>query len=161
MGFSFAIVRPPLRSVVVYRDPAGIDVVVVGPAQVPPGAPQRLVDVAQPVLRRAGDVEARPVPAAELQQRLTDAGVWARASLPSTRRTLLAALLPVLIAALGLLALALAVPAFFVRQGRNRLLAQAALVAVVVVVAAVVVERGALSWPGRAAFRQHPRLEWR
>jgi hypothetical protein len=160
VAFSFAIARPVPRAFVVYGDPAGFDVVV-DPGHVPAGAPWRLVDPMNASLQRSGETVAKIAPPPELQQKLTESGVWARASLPSTTRTKFAALLPVLIAALGLLALAFAVPAFVVGSPRARLAVRVVLLLAVVGGAVVIVEDGALSWPGRATWRQTPKLEWR
>ena len=160
VGFSFAIARPQPRALVVYTDPAGFDVVVGDVAQVPPGAPQRLIDPLNATLKKANE-EPKLVASSELQAKLIESGVWARASLPAVTRTTVGALLPLLIAALGILALAFAVPAFFVGDGKNRALARVVAVVVVVAATAVVVDRGALSWPGRAAWRATPRLEWK
>ncbi|MDP2343917.1 MAG: serine/threonine-protein kinase [Deltaproteobacteria bacterium] len=161
VAFSFAIARPVPRAFVAFADPAGFDVVVGDPSHAPGGQPWRLIDPLNATLLKAGDPQPKAVLPAELQARLTETGVWTRAALPATTRTKFAALLPVLIAALGLLALAFAVPAFVIGSARPRLAVRVILLLAVVGAAVVIVEDGALSWPGRAAWREQPRLEWR
>lgn len=159
VGFSFAIARPQPRFLV-YADAKGTDVVVGDAAAIPATAVARPLDLQAPSLRRAGAVTAEPVDPAELSRQLKTSGVWARASLPSTTRTTLAALLPVLITALGLLALAFALPVFLVR-GTRQLVLRLVFLASVVLATVAGVERGVLSWPGRAAWNNQPTLEWK
>lgn len=144
----------------VYADPAGFDVVVAAADHVPVGAVARPLDVTQPLLKRAADAAAVPVAADVLRAQLEQSGVWARASMPSTSRATTAALLPVVIAALGLLALAFALPGFLAGGGMRWGLCAAAVV-VVGALTALVVMNGALSWPGRKALAEQPKLEWR
>ncbi len=160
IGFSLANKAPEPRAFAVYRDAKGFDVVVAEVAHAPPG--HRFIDPAQSAfLLKSGDEEAKPVPPDELKRRLIESGVWSRAALPSTSHAHFAALLPVMIVMLGLLALAFALPTFFVQAAGPRAGLRIGLLLAVVVAAVVVLERGALSWPGRASWREQPRLEWR
>jgi hypothetical protein len=69
--------------------------------------------------------------------------------------------LPVLIAGLGILALALALPSVLLRGRGARIAAQLSLLLVCAAVIAFVLDRGALSWPGLQTWRSTPRLEMR
>ena len=157
---SFAISTPAPRSFVAYADPAGYDVVVANAAHVPAGRPGRPIDPAAASLLRAGDLEPQQVAPKLLETRLRDSGVWARASLPMSPKGLLASLLPLIILALGALALAVALP-IVVLSGPRRLAMQVGLIVVALAVVGGFAERGGLAWPGRAAFDQQPLLEWR
>ena len=101
------------------------------------------------------------MPADELAAKLAASGVGARASLPMSPRGTLAILLPVLIAGLGILALALAVPSLLIAGRGARIAAQLLLLLVSAAVMGLILERGALSWPGMQTWRSAPRLEMR
>ena len=161
IGVSFAIPTPAPRSFVAYADPAGYDVVVADVAHVPPGRPSRPVDPAAASLLRSGDLEPQQVSGSLLETRLRETGVWSRAALPTSSKGHLAALLPLIIVALGALALALAVPAIVRGPSTARTGLQAALVVVVLAIVGGIVQVGGLAWPGRAAYDARPRLEWR
>jgi len=158
VGFSFAISRPTPHFLV-YTDANGADVIVGDAVAVPANVQPRPLSLQAPSLRRAGGAE-QPVDPTELNSQLKSSGVWARASLPSTTRTTVAALLPVLITALGLFALAFAVPVFVVRAPRQLLL-RVVFVAVAALATFASIQWGALSWPGRAAWQQQATLEWK
>ena len=103
--------------------------------------------------------ELKKLDAADFARQLAGSGVTLRASVPQTPRGLLAVLLPVLIAGLGLIALAGAIPALLVSAPRPRALAQVALLLASLAVAGAIVKRGALSWPGLDAARTPAKLE--
>ena len=161
VGFSFAITRGAPKQVYAYSTSDGADVIVADLVDVPAGSTSRAIDVknAQTLKTSAGD--AKLVAPDQLQRRLMQSGIWTRASLPSTTRTQFSALLPVLIAAMGLLALAFALPAFLVSSKRVRLGVQVALLLAASCLTGLAVEYGVLSWPGRAAWRgEAPHLQW-
>ena len=95
----------------------------------------------------------------ELGGLLEATGVRFRASLPTERRPQLAILLPVLIAGLGLLALAGAIPALFFGAPRSRIAGSVVLMTLCAAGVAYVVKTGGLSWPGLDAWEYMPRLE--
>jgi hypothetical protein len=143
-----------------FEDPQTSQSIVVGdPAHVPSGREYRVLDLAIARLHRPGDRGGSIVPRSELERRLRASGVWARASVPTSSQAKAASFLPVGVMALGLLMLALAVPALIVSGGR-RSLVQVALGLVVVAAAAVGVRFGVLSWPGLTAFSAAPQLAW-
>jgi len=145
-----------------YLDVGGFDVVVADREHVPEGAVAReIVPSTQPALLRAGVVSAMAASPAELQRKLEESGVTARAKLPSTAAARLAALMPVAIVGLGLLSLALALPSFLARGAGGRWGLRAVLVAAVTLAVVALVQRGGLGWPGRSALSAAPRLEWR
>jgi hypothetical protein len=161
MGVVFALAQPePTPAFVVFGDPAtSQSLIVADAAHVPVGREFRPLDLDGALLHRANDLEGRLVPRAEVQERLKASGVWRRASLPATSKARTAALLPVLVAAVGALALALSVPVMAVAR-RRRLPVQVAAGVLVVGVVAAALQFGALSWPGYAAFAEAPRLAW-
>jgi hypothetical protein len=120
------------------------------------------LDPQNALLLRAGTTEAALADAAILEADLRRAGVWDRAALPATSKAKTAALLPVIIIGIGLLALAFAIPSVLLRGGGpGRLGLQAGLTIIVVAAIAVMIQGGALSWPGYASFDAQPKLEWR
>jgi serine/threonine protein kinase len=161
IGLAASLVRiEPEPMFFVFEDPGTLQSVVVGdPAHVPPGREYRVVDLTLARLHRPGDRDGIVAPRAELEARLKKSGVWARASLPMSSKNKLAAMLPLGVVALGLFALALALPAIVVQSAR-RSLVQMALVLVVAAGAAAGVRFGVLSWPGFAAFDAAPQLAW-
>jgi len=163
MGIAFSSMTPPPvpRAFVSYLDPAGFSVVVADPAHVPVGRASEQLDQANPKLLKAGELEVAAVAAPVLEERLKSSGVWARASLPSTSKAKTAAMLPLIIVAIGLLALAFAVPSVLMRAGGRRLGLQGVLMALSVALVLIMLQRGGLSWPGYAAWSNTPRLEWR
>jgi eukaryotic-like serine/threonine-protein kinase len=160
IGIVFSLARPASTpAFLTFEDPATGQSIIVGDgAQVPVGRESRVLDLDAARLHAPRDLEGRAVARAELEARLRESGVWARASLPTSSKAKTAALLPVLVAAVGLVSLALALPVILMR--RRRLPAQAALVALALVLVAVVLQFGGLSWPGHAAFADAPRLAW-
>ena len=163
IGIVFSLLMPATQPhFYAFADAGGFDVVVGDRDQAPAGAVVReIVPATNPLLRRAGAVGAAPVPGDELSAQLRMAGVWARASVPTTPRARTAALMPVLIVGLGLLALAFALPTFVVRRkGALRGVRVGGIVVVAVVIGALV-QFGGLGWPGRAVTTSSPRLEWR
>ncbi len=172
MGLAFAALAarragdaPPM--LFAYRAPAGHDVVLGAVDDAPAGVAKgsvRQLESPDPMLWKAGDARARIVPSKELMPRLTESGVLARARQPKTDRALVSAALPVAIALMGLLALALALPALLWRASEAKSRAAAVLLAFTVVVAAVWVARfGGLGWPGTSSLKSEapPHLEWR
>lgn len=159
MGIAFSLLapRPHVRAVMAFEDASGAFDVVVALQDAPPGA--RTVDATQARLKVAG--VPRAVPAAELAAKLAASGVAARASLPLSPRGTLAILLPVLIAGLGILALALAVPSLLIARRGARIAAQLLLLLLSAGVIGLILERGALAWPGMQTWRSAPRLEMR
>lgn len=153
--FSFLAPRPTPRVVAAYEDTSGSFDIVVAPRDAPPGA--RSIDVVTAKLKVAGAL--RDVPADELNAKLATSGVGARAALPASARGTLAALLPVLIAGLGIFALALALPSVLIPQRGTRFAVQALLLLASAAAIAFVLERGALSWPGMQTWRSAPKLE--
>jgi hypothetical protein len=113
------------------------------------------------VLLRSGEREPKLVDASEFQSRLETAGVWARASLPTSPQQVAAALLPLLLVLLAGGLLGLAAPALVLRAPRPRLAAQLVMVACVAGFAVAALEGGALGWAGRRAFQEQPALPWR
>jgi hypothetical protein len=161
MGVVFALAQPaPTPAFVMFDDPAtSQSLIVAAGAHVPVGREFRPLDLDGAQLHRANDLEGRLVPRAELEGRLKASGVWRRGSLPATSKGRMAALLPILVAAIGALALALSVPAMAVARQR-RLPAQVAACLLVVGMVAAALQFGALSWPGYAAFAEAPLLAW-
>jgi serine/threonine-protein kinase len=159
IGFSFAMPTPQPHFVV-YQDLAGHSVVVGDRAQVPVGRASQDLDVTRAALTKSAEKEPTLVDAAELEARLKSSGVWARATLPMTSKAKTAALLPLLIVGIGLLALAFAVPSAVLR-GTSRLGLQATLMVLTVALVLVMLQRGGLSWPGYGAFQATPTLEWK
>jgi serine/threonine protein kinase len=161
MGVVFAFTRPtPTPSFVVFQDPATSQSVVVADAtHVPVGRDFRPLDLDQARLHRPGDLEGRLVPRAELEDRLKLTGVWQRGSLPTTSKAKTAALLPIVVAAIGALALAISLPLILVSR-RRRLPIQVVAGLLTVGLVAAALQFGALSWPGYAAFHDAPRLVW-
>ena len=160
-AFSFLVTNPEPRTLHVYTDPAGYDIIVSDPAQIPPGAQARVIDTQAPVLLKEGDPQQRPVDPDKLRARLQEAGLWARAALPSDPRGTLAALLPLLMACVGLLALSIAAPAFVVGSARRRTGLTALLIAATLALSGLALHKGALSWPGLAAWNTTPKVDWR
>jgi hypothetical protein len=160
IGIVFSLARPsPVPTFITFQDPAtGQSIIVGDQAHVPVGRESKVLDLDAATLHTAGDLDGQPVARADLEARLRASGVWDRATLPTSAKARTAALLPVLVSAMGLLVLALALPVIVVR-GR-RVLAQVALAAVAIAIAAGVLQFGGLSWPGRAAFDEAPRLAW-
>ena len=162
MGVVFSFVMPssPPRLAHVYADVGGHDVIVSDVSAIPIGRPHRQIDLSKPVLNKPGSAEMEMVAPDVLQARLQESGVWTRLALPSTTKATVAAMLPLLIVGLGLLALAVGVPALLIRGGMGRLAVQG--LGVVGVVAAVVagLQFGALSWPGRSAYDATPSMPW-
>jgi serine/threonine protein kinase len=163
MGIAFSSMTPAAvpRTFVSYLDPAGFTVVVADHSHVPIGRASEELDPAHASLLKAGELEVAAVPAALLEERLKSSGVWARASLPSTSKAKTAAMLPLIIVAIGLLALAFAVPSVLMPAGGRRLGLQGLLMALSVALVLVMLQRGGLSWPGYAAWSHVPHLEWR
>lgn len=163
IGIGFSLLMPPLQPhFFAYTDVGGFDVIVGDREQAPAGAVVReIIPSTNPLLRRAGTLDVGLTSGDELEQGLKQSGVWARASVPATPRGRAAALMPVVIIGLGLLALAFAVPAFFVRGGGALHGVRAACMALVLVAIAALVQFGGLGWPGRAVTTSTPRLEWR
>jgi serine/threonine-protein kinase len=163
IGFVFALLAPPpTPHYYAYSDPGGFDVVVGDREHVPPGLPVRdLVPQNSPVLWRAGAVGPLPVAVDDLQRRLDDAGISARARVPETSRGRLAVAMPVLIVSLGVLSLAFALPGVVVRSRGRRIAAHAAFLVVAVMLIVALAQFGGLGWPGRTVIESAPRLEWR
>lgn len=161
MGVGFAFAAPQMSPVDVYayRASAGHEVLVALPTHAPDPTMVRRVSMSAPVVRCAGEVPPRLCTPLELERLLRDAGVWQRASLPPMLRAQIALLLPVLIAGLGLVALAFSVPGVLVRGAGRRLVARVLLVGAAAAAIGLAVDVGALSWPGLRAWRQQPRLE--
>ncbi|MCC7069813.1 MAG: protein kinase [Deltaproteobacteria bacterium] len=161
MGVGFAFAAPQMTPVDVYayRAPQGHEVLVALPSHAPDASAVRRVSMSAPVARCAGDPTPRLCTTDELERLLRTSGVWQRASLPPMLRAQVALLLPVLIAGLGLLALAFSLPALLVHSKGARTVTRVVLLAVAAAVAWYAVEAGALSWPGLRAWRQQPRLE--
>lgn len=161
IGFGASVVRAvPEPMFFAFENPSTLQSIVVGdPAHVPSGREYRVVDLALARLHRPGDRDGTIAPRSELESRLRKSGVWARASLPLSSKAKLAALLPFGVLALGLFALALAIPAIVVERAR-RSLVQVALGLVVAAGVAAGLRFGVLSWPGFAAFDAAPRLAW-
>lgn len=157
MGLAFGILapEPAMRPVVAWDDPTGRHSIVGAAQDAPPHA--RPVDLARPFLKVDGQI--RELPAAWLEERLASSGVRLRASLPSSPRATAAALLPVIIAALGVLALAAALPALVVARSKPRMVAQVLLLVGAMVGVALAVKLGALSWPGLEAWQARPTIE--
>ncbi len=145
VAFSFLAPHPSVRALVAYDAAGGADEIVVALRDAPPEG-GRTIDVADPHIKIGGALKR--LDPASFDEQLEASGVKARATLPQTGRGILAVLLPVLIAGLGVLALAGALPALAVGAGRLRVLSQVLLVAVCALALAGVVKRGALSWPG-------------
>ena len=156
IAFSFLGPRAALGGVAVYQD-ANQRNVVLALRDAPADA--RVIDIERPALRAPG--ATRDMLPAELRHQLDSSGVAVRASLPTSARGTLAIFLPVLIAALGLLALAIATPLFFAVAVSKQRLLQAVLALVCLVAIAAVFEKGARPWPGYHAWRSVPRLEVR
>jgi serine/threonine protein kinase len=144
-----------------WTDPAGFDVVVAQMSHAPAGMQVRRVLPGDAVLLRSGEREPKLVDASEFQSRLETAGVWARASLPTSPQQVAAALLPLLLVLLAGGLLGLAAPALVLRAPRPRLAAQLVMVACVAGFAVAALEGGALGWAGRRAFQEQPALPWR
>jgi serine/threonine-protein kinase len=163
IGVVFSLLMPRAQPhFYAFTDAGGFDVLVGDREHVPPNAVVReIIPSTNPLLRRAGAVGLAPVPGDELVAQLRTSGVWARASVPSTPRGRVAAVMPVVIVALGLLALAFALPTFVVRSPGALRAVRAAATVVVLAVVGVVVQVGGLGWPGRAVASSTPRLEWR
>jgi serine/threonine protein kinase len=155
IAFSFLAPRPPVRFVAAYDDGSGQNDVVVAAQDAPPT--WRQVNLGAPEVKVGG--ELKKIEPAVFEQELATSGVLVRASLPATTRGMLAVLLPVLIAGLGLLALAGAVPALVLSSTRLRAIAQVALVLAAALLVAALVKRGALSWPGLDAASNVAKLE--
>ena len=161
IAFSFFVQIPSPRAFVSYLDPAGFSVIVADVSHVPVGRASEPFDIANGKLLKAGDLYKAAVPSAAVEQRLKASGVWARASLPATSKAKTAALLPLIIIAIGLLALALSIPGVVLPSGRRRLVLQVGLFVVASAVVLVILQVGGLSWPGLGAWSAVPRLEWR
>jgi hypothetical protein len=110
----------------------------------------RAVHIANPML-------AAPMEQARFEQVLKDSGVYRRASLPSSQRGILAVLLPVLIAGLGVLALAGALPVLLFGNSRLRIFVQLLLLASSGAALAFLVKTGGLKWPGADAWKEQPK----
>jgi hypothetical protein len=161
MGVAFSMAMPsPQPRFVAYQHLDGYSVIVGDRAQVPVGRAAVDIDVAHAALTKSLGADPQPVDPVELEARLRESGVWARAALPTTSKAKTAALLPLLIVGIGLLALAFAVPTMVMR-GTARLVLQATLMLLTVALVLLMLQRGGLSWPGYAAFRDTPSLEWR
>jgi hypothetical protein len=145
--------------VLAYPGEDGGDVIVGQAAEVPAGKEARAVSLEQPQLRARGAAAIKDVDAQRLKDALVRAGVWRTASLPADTRERAAALLPVLIAGVGLLALAFALPGL-VLVGAVRIAAQLVLLLACAGALAVGVKAGALSWPGLDAWSERATLEW-
>ncbi|MCC7109580.1 MAG: serine/threonine protein kinase [Deltaproteobacteria bacterium] len=161
MGVGFAFAAPLIvpTEVYAYDAPAGHEVLVAAPEHAPDALRTRRVSLASPKVRFPGEPAPQPHTAAELEGRLKGSGVWARAALPPTLRAQVAVILPVVIAGLGLLALAFSLPGLLLRRRVPRTLARVAMLAGVSVGIWVALQQGALSWPGLQAWRGAPRLE--
>jgi len=161
MGVVFALARPaPSPSFLVFQDPAtSQSIIVADAAHVPVGREFRPLDLDRASLHRASDLEGRAVPRAELEERLKASGLWRRGALPTTSKARTAALLPIVVAAIGALALALSLPMILIAR-RRRLPAQVVGAVLVIGLVAAALQFGALSWPGYAAFAEAPRLAW-
>ncbi len=157
--FSF-VVQEPRQQLFVYQDPAGYDVIIGDAQHAPPGRTPQPLDVNNATLLRGGSLEPALVDPAVLKYELMRHGVWQRASLPTTSKTKTAALLPLIVVCVGLLALAFAVPAVLVK-GSARVVVQALAIVAGLVVVGVLVSGGGLSWPGLAAYAKQPKYEWR
>ena len=144
-----------------YLDPAGFSVVVADHSHVPIGRASEDLDPGHAKLLKAGELEVVEVSPTLLEERLKSSGVWARASLPSTSKAKMAAVLPLIMVAIGLLALAFAVPSVLLPAGGRRLGLQGVLMTLSVVLVLVMLQRGGLSWPGYEAWSHAPHLEWR
>jgi hypothetical protein len=161
IAFSYVVPVPAPRIFVSYLDPAGFSVIVADVSHVPVGRASEPFDIANGKLLKAGDLYEAAVPSAAVEQRLKASGVWTRASLPATSKAKTAVLLPLVIVAIGLLALALSVPCVVLPAGRRRLVLQVGLFVVASVVVIGILQVGGLAWPGLGAWSAVPRLEWR
>lgn len=161
MGVGFAFAAPQIvpTEVYAYDAPAGHEVLVAAPEHAPDAQKTRRVSVASPKVRFPGEPAPRPHTAAELEGRLKGSGVWARAALPPSLRAQVAVILPVVIAGLGLLALAFSLPGLLLRRRVPRTLARVVMLGGASVGIWVALQQGALSWPGLQAWRGAPRLE--
>ena len=158
---SYRVPVPAPRIFVSYLDPAGFSVIVADVSHVPVGRASEPFDIANGKLLKAGDLHEAAVPSAAVEQRLKASGVWTRASLPATSKAKTQVLLPLVIVAIGLLALALSVPCVVLPAGRRRLVLQVGLFVVACVVVIGILQVGGLAWPGLGAWSAVPRLEWR
>jgi serine/threonine-protein kinase len=162
IGVVFSLLMPSSQPHFYAFTEGGLDIIVGDREHAPAGAAVReIVPSTNPLLRRAGAIDVAPVSEADLTARLRDSGVWDRASVPSTPRARIAALMPVVIVGLGLLALAFALPTFVVRGVATLRLVRALSIVIVLGLVGVVVQVGGLGWPGRALASSAPRLEWR
>lgn len=161
MGIGFAFAAPTIVPVDVYAyaSPAGHEVLVAAPEHVPDDSKARRVAVAAPAVRFADEPSPRLHTAAELEPRLKDSGVWARAALPPTLRAKTAVILPVLIAGLGLVALGVSLPSLLLRRALARNVARVLLLVGAGTGIWFALQQGALSWPGFQAWQKTPRLE--
>lgn len=159
IGFAFAAPRIEPVDVYAYQAPAGHEVLVALPEHAPDPKAVRRVSLSEPTLRFPSDLAPRSYAPAELERLLRDAGVWSRAALPPTTRAQIAVLLPVLIAALGLLALAFSLPGLLLAGAGARNVVRTLLLAVAAGGIWFAVDGGALSWPGLRAWAEQPRLE--
>jgi serine/threonine protein kinase len=157
MGVAFSFLAPPpaMGPLYAYPDAARSYDTVVAQRDAPPGA--RPIDPARPRLLVQG--QERDLEAGDFAMRLEHSGLAKRASLPATPRATLAALLPLLIAGVGVLALAGTVPVLIIRGRRSRILAQVLLIVLASAFVGAVVLRGALSWPGMESWERPARLE--
>ncbi len=161
MGIGFAFAAPTITPVEVfaYPAPSGHEVLVALPEHAPDPSAARRVSLIAPMVRRPQDQAPRPLAADELERMLRGSGVWARAALPPTMRAQIALLLPVLIAGLGLLALAFSLPALLLRAPWLRNGVRVLLLGGAGAAIWFALSGGALSWPGLAAWHERPRLE--
>ena len=159
MGAVFALLsaRRAPRPTYLAAQVDGTLLVVARHDDLPPGAPAAQAGQLNPDAPPPG----LGLSAAELHAKLRASGVEARARLPKSPRAKVAAGLPAAITALGLLALALALPGLLPRPGLAWAL-RALLVAAVAAGGAFFTRAGALGWPGLAALEEPdipPRLE--
>jgi hypothetical protein len=156
VGFSFLAPPPPAPRAQVY-DAGGYDVIVARPEHVPADRVGREIALKSPLVVRVPPTMTEP----DVLQALQQTGLSARASLPVQPRGVLAVLLPLGIASLGLMALAASLPSLLLRRPRARRALQALCVLAAAASIGVAVTRGALSWPGTDAWSRAPRLELR
>jgi hypothetical protein len=156
MGIAFSFVSPPpAEPSTVYAWVDDGSIVVVGQARDGP-ADVQAVALTAPMLPGQAMMSAEA--ASQFRAQLNDAGVIARAKLPADARAKVAAVLPLAMGCVGLLALLLGVPAIFMSAGTWRWVLQLACATAVLGIGLYVIETGALAWPGRAAFQDVPRF---
>jgi Protein kinase domain len=158
MGLMFSTIAPPRSTATVvfhYADPARGPSFVGQAQDVPADLVATPVDVSRPAWPGSAAMSSEEIE--RLRERLATSGVLERASLPATLRAQVASLLPLLMAGLGLLALALAMPGFLLSPGAVRVAVRAALGLAVLGLLGFLIERGALTWPGRVAWDDVPR----